>query len=59
MDKIFNELPIPKYYFANFSINIKYDLFDYLDDNLDKENIETFRWDLENGLTNNANGEYI
>jgi hypothetical protein len=37
----------------------KKDLFDYLDDNLDKENIETFTSDLENALTINANGKYI
>jgi transcriptional accessory protein Tex/SPT6 len=59
MENIFNKQIISRYYFANFSINIKYDLFDYLDDNLDKENIETFFWDLKTALTNNANGEYI
>jgi hypothetical protein len=56
-DKIFNELPIPKYYFNNKLLTT--DLFYYFLDNLDNENYDTLRLDLENALTNNANEEYI
>jgi hypothetical protein len=52
---IFNELTIPRYYFFNFSINITHSLYDYLYNNLQKEN-NILRWDLQNALTNNANG---
>jgi len=61
MVNIFNNLTIP-YDFSSKIFMTKYfkkDLFDYLDDNLDKENIETFTSDLENALTINANGKYI
>ena len=53
----FNELPIPKYYFNNKLLTT--DLFYYFLDNLDNENYDTLRLDLENALTNNANEEYI
>jgi hypothetical protein len=58
MKNIFNELTIPRYYFFNFSINITHSLYDYLYNNLQKEN-NILRWDLQNALTNNANEEYI
>ena len=57
MENIFNELIIPMDDF--FNLNIKYDLLNYLGDNLQKENYVTFSWDLRNALKNNANGEYI
>jgi hypothetical protein len=55
MENIFNNLRILNYYF-DYN-NITHDLFDYLDDNLDKENIS--KWDLRNALTINVNGKYI
>jgi hypothetical protein len=62
MVNIFNELIIPIYYFSkkNFILkDIKKKLYFYLDDNLDKENYQTFCWDLSIALTTNANEEYI
>jgi hypothetical protein len=50
MKNIFEKLIIKDYYFYHI-INIKYDLFIYLNDNL-------LISDLENTLTINANGEY-
>jgi hypothetical protein len=58
MVNIFNELIIPIYYFSkkNFILkDIKQDLIDYLYENLFNENYNTFRWDLRNALTTNAN----
>jgi hypothetical protein len=54
MVNIFNELPIPIYYF-NFSLNITHDLHSYLDDNLEDENNIILTWELDTALTINAN----
>jgi hypothetical protein len=43
MVNIFNELIIPIYF---FDINLEWDLFKYLDENLDKENAILLGWDL-------------
>ena len=60
MENIFNNLIIPNYYyFNNKLLNITNDLYSYLYDNLNNENIDILRWDLQNTLTINANGEYI
>ena len=57
MVNIFNKLTIPSDYFNNcFSINIAHDLFDYLFNNSEGENYQTFRWNLQEALKNNANG---
>ena len=57
MENIFNKIEILSHYFD--SISIKTDLWIYLIDNLDKENYQTFCWDLSIALTTNANEEYI
>jgi hypothetical protein len=64
MENIFINLTIPMYYFNfNMSFNISddlfYDLYSYLYVNLEHENYQTLRWDLNNALKTNANGEYI
>jgi hypothetical protein len=68
MVNIFNELIIPIYF---FDIKLEWDLFKYLDENLDKENAILLGWDLKNAnynilifdlrnaLKTNANEEYI
>jgi hypothetical protein len=68
MVNIFNDLTIPNYF---FDIKLEWDLFKYLDENLDKENAILLDWDLKNAnynilifdlrnaLKTNANEEYI
>jgi hypothetical protein len=57
MKNIFKKSIIPSNYFNNcFSINIAHDLFDYLFNNSEGENYQTFRWNLQEALKNNANG---
>jgi hypothetical protein len=58
MKNIFEKCKITNYFFDSIPINIKYDLYYYLFDNLDKENY-FIRLDLETALKINANGEYI
>ena len=57
MENIFNKIRIPSDYL--FDINLEWDLFKYLDENLDKENAILLGWDLEITLKINANGKYI
>jgi hypothetical protein len=57
MENIFNKIRIPSDYL--FDINLEWDLFKYLDENLDKENVILLGWDLETELKINANGKYI
>jgi hypothetical protein len=60
MENIFKKITIPRYFF-NIYLNLKLikpDLHNYIFDNLLKEN-NILRWDLQNALTNNANGKYI
>ena len=69
MENIFNKIRIPSDYL--FDINLEWDLFKYLDENLDKENAILLDWDLKNAnynilifdlrnaLKTNANEEYI
>jgi antirestriction protein len=61
MENIFNNLRILNYYFDynNITHDLFYDLYSYLYVNLDDENINTFRQDLRNALTINANEKYI
>ena len=59
MDNIFNNLTIPSDYFNSFYHLITFDLLFYLNNNLQKENYQTFSWDLKTALKINANGEYI
>jgi hypothetical protein len=61
MNNIFKKSIIANYIFGlYYSLkNIKLDLLTYLFDNLQKENYETFLWDLKTALKINANGEYI
>ena len=54
MVNIFNKLIISMDDF--FNLNIEWDLFYYLYNNLDKQNYITFRLDLSIALTTNANG---
>jgi hypothetical protein len=56
MVNIFEKLITTSDYFSN--LNLGWDLFYYLYDNLENEN-DTLRRNLENTLTNNANGKYI
>jgi hypothetical protein len=61
MENIFNELPIPIYYFniyTNYYDVLKSDLYYYLYNNLKNEN-NTLKWELKNALTTNTNGKYI
>ena len=58
MDNIFTEHEIPNSFLYKFSI-LKVDLLFYLNNNLQKENYQTFSWDLKTALKINANGEYI
>jgi hypothetical protein len=57
MENIFNKIRIPSDYL--FDINLEWDLFKYLDENLDKENVILLGSDLETELKINANGKYI
>ena len=57
MENIFNKLIISMDDF--FILNIEWDLFNYISNNLDKQNYQTFCWDLSIALTTNANEEYI
>ena len=59
MNNIFNQVSIQTYYFKSFYPHISDDLYSYLLNNLDDENINTFRWDLKTVLTTNVNEEYI
>jgi hypothetical protein len=52
MVNIFNKLTIPSDYFNSL---ITLDLFDYLYYNLEGENYQTFRWNLQEALKNNVN----
>jgi hypothetical protein len=56
MVNIFEKINLQYNYF--FNLNLGWDLFYYLYDNLENEN-DTLRRNLENTLTNNANGKYI
>jgi hypothetical protein len=56
MKNTFKKIRIPNYCF-DYSINITHDLWFYLKDNLQKENYQTFSWDLKTALKINANGE--
>jgi hypothetical protein len=56
MVNIFNEHGIPTYFFKRCDMAV--DLFDYLKDNLQKEN-NILTWDLQTALKINANEEYI
>ena len=59
MVNIFKKIIIPSDYFNSFYHHIlDDDILNYLDDNLHDEN-NKLRWDLEEALTTNANGEYI
>jgi hypothetical protein len=58
MENIFKKNIIPYNYF-NLSIIIKYDLYDYLYDNLQNEQKNTLKFDLRNALKTNANGKYF
>jgi hypothetical protein len=51
MENIFEKITIPNYSFFNFSINITDYLYDYLYNNLQDENYNILKWDLENTLT--------
>jgi hypothetical protein len=57
MENIFNKLIISMDDF--FILNIEWDLYNYISDNLDKQNFITFRLDLSIALKTNANGKYI
>jgi hypothetical protein len=57
MVKIFKKITIPSDY-INYSINIAHDLFNYICNNLHDEN-HLLKLDLQDALTNYANGEYI
>jgi membrane-bound lytic murein transglycosylase MltF len=62
MVNIFNEITIIDKFFKNDPINLKIktrDLFDYLYDNLENENMDILKFDLRNALSINANGKYI
>jgi hypothetical protein len=61
MNNIFNKniIPTSTYFFNSSYSLISNDLFDYLFVNLDDENFNTFKRDLRNALTINANGEII
>jgi hypothetical protein len=54
----FEKRKITTHFFDSIS-NLKNDLLIYLYNNLQKENYQTFSGDLNNALTNYANGEYI
>jgi hypothetical protein len=55
MVNIFNKLTIPSDYFNSLYHLITLDLFEYLFDNLEGENYQTFRWNLQEALKNNVN----
>jgi hypothetical protein len=59
MENIFNEHQIPRYYFFNIEKYVKLDLWYYIYNNLHHHENYRLRWDLQNALTINANGEYI
>jgi hypothetical protein len=60
MENIFKKIRITNYYYFNNKLlnDITNDLYSYLYDNLKNENYTSI-WNLQNTLTNNANGEYI
>jgi hypothetical protein len=55
MNNIFNKITIPSDYFNSFYHHITHDLYYYLFDNLEGENYQTFRWNLQEALKNNVN----
>jgi hypothetical protein len=57
MKNIFNKLIISMDDF--FILNIEWDLYNYISNNLDKQNYITFRLDLSIALKTNANGKYF
>jgi hypothetical protein len=57
MVNIFKKITIPSDY-INYSINIAHDLLIYICNNLHDEN-HLLKLDLQDALTNYANGEYI
>jgi hypothetical protein len=52
MENIFEKINLQYNYF--FNLNLGWDLFYYLYDNLENEN-DTLKWDLRHALTTNAN----
>jgi hypothetical protein len=59
MENIFNQIKIKTYYFNDTLNDISDILYFYLEDNLEDENYQTLRWDLQDALKNNVNEEYI
>ena len=55
MNNIYIKNQIPSDYFNSFYHHITLDLFEYLFDNLEGENYQTFRWNLKTALTINVN----
>jgi hypothetical protein len=60
MENIFKKIRITNYYYFNNKLlnDITNDLYSYLYDNLKNENYTSI-WNLQNTLTNNANGKYF
>ena len=56
MENIFNEIIISNHFFDQ-KLNIKQNLFYYIQDNLENENYNTFFWHLRRTLA--INGKFI
>jgi hypothetical protein len=61
MENIFEKLIIPNHFSNKIFLlkDLKKDLYFYLNNNLDNENFNLLKMDLQNALTTNANGEYF
>jgi hypothetical protein len=60
MNNIYIKNQISTHFFEFWVISLfNDDLYYYLYNNLQKENYQTFSWDLKTALIINANGEYI
>jgi hypothetical protein len=56
MNNIFEKQAIPKHYFNNLlKTNFEWNLLNYLNDNLKRENNIILTWELDTALTINAN----
>jgi hypothetical protein len=61
MENIFEKLIIPNHFSNKIFLlkDLKKDLYFYLNNNLDKENFNLLKMDLQNALTINIYGEYF
>ena len=59
MENIFNKVIMIDYIFTVKNTSLKWDLYDYLLNNLENDNYYILKWDLENALTTSIDEKYI